>query len=236
MARSSFNSVFAVCYLYERLNSLRFEATSSWDEGGGGSGVAPTGTMQPRGSKACFIEFSVVFLKATLRQGQQVPVSSGMNIRMFPLTLEGDWTAAVSKRGWVCLGGRGSGINGPTSLSHRGGVSRSRPQECLSARWWLCEVEVASGTSSSTRWTLNLAPKIAFVIEVAGTFCNQLPVGPERQKSLWFFLHKPCPLPSTLTFRPSGRSNHQTSDLKITKISNQRRATPPLDCSYCKCG
>lgn len=50
-----------------------------------------------------------------------MPVSSGMNIRMFPLTLEGDWTAAASKRGWVCLGGRGSGINGPTSLSHRGG-------------------------------------------------------------------------------------------------------------------
>ena len=64
-----------------------------------------------------------------------MPVSSGMNIRMFPLTLEGDWTAAVSKRGWVgVLGGRGLGINGPTPLRHSGGVSRSRPQECLSTR------------------------------------------------------------------------------------------------------
>lgn len=34
-----------------------------------------------------------------------MPVSSGMNIRMFPLTLDGDGgTAAVSERGWVCLG------------------------------------------------------------------------------------------------------------------------------------
>lgn len=34
-----------------------------------------------------------------------MPVSSGMNIRMFPLTLDGDGgTAAASERGWVCLG------------------------------------------------------------------------------------------------------------------------------------
>lgn len=30
-----------------------------------------------------------------------MPVSSGMSIRMFPLTLEGEWTAVVSESGWV---------------------------------------------------------------------------------------------------------------------------------------
>lgn len=43
-------------------------------------------------------------MKAGLRLGQQVPVSSGMSIRMFPLTLEGAWTAAVSVG--VGVGGR----------------------------------------------------------------------------------------------------------------------------------
>lgn len=40
-------------------------------------------------------------MKAGLRRDQQVPVSSGMSIRMFPLTPEGDWTAAVSECVWV---------------------------------------------------------------------------------------------------------------------------------------
>lgn len=42
-----------------------------------------------------------------------MPVSSGMNIRMFPLTLDGDGgTAAASERGWVCLGVGKGGVEG----------------------------------------------------------------------------------------------------------------------------
>ncbi len=32
-----------------------------------------------------------------------MPVLSGMSIRMFPLTLEGDWTAALSEYGGACM-------------------------------------------------------------------------------------------------------------------------------------
>lgn len=60
----------------------------------------------------------------------------------------------LSVGGWVRFGGRGSGINGLTSLSHRRGVSRSRPQECV--RWWVCEVEVIGAVSSLTHLDLEL--------------------------------------------------------------------------------
>lgn len=63
------------------------------------------GTIQPRGSKPALLNSLLSLRRPGLRRDQQVPVSSGMNIRMFPLTLDGDGgTAAASERGWVCLG------------------------------------------------------------------------------------------------------------------------------------
>lgn len=53
-------------------------------------------------------------------------VSSGMSIRMFPLTSEGDWTAAVSLYGWVLGGGRLRNEQ-IEFIGCRQGVSRSRP-------------------------------------------------------------------------------------------------------------
>lgn len=105
----------------------------------------------------------------------------------------------------VCVrGGRGSGINGPTSLSHRGGVSRSRLQEC-----GVCEVEVGRSTH-----------EIVFVIEVAVTFWNP----PSAASSGSGRKREPLVLPSAALSSPfcsdlpSIQEIKPTSDLKISEI------------------
>lgn len=61
-----------------------------------GPAEAPSGLV----AVSLFYWILCCLYKGRLRRVQQVLVSSGTSIRMFPLTPEGDWTAAVSGLGY----------------------------------------------------------------------------------------------------------------------------------------
>lgn len=71
-----------------------------WRRGKKGVIVGPAEAPSGPVAVSLFYWIFCCLYKGRLRRDQQVLVSSGTSIRMFPLTPEGDWTAAVSGLGY----------------------------------------------------------------------------------------------------------------------------------------